>query len=149
MNRVKSLFVIVVLAISIFIVYNNFFKVNDEKNILNEQLNYVNINKVPHYNLGESIEIDNERFMYNGLRKEGNKLIVETSLFNIDVRLKLLDQEYTLYLGNNDEAILMDNYVYLNNEAYFVINDTNIIYNQIIVQNDYDANSIYVIELEK
>lgn len=149
MKKILKVFTSTIVILSItFTLYRLFYKSNTRENIVDEQLTFQNINSSPHYQLGNRIEVDGETIIYNRLLDKGDKLLVDVNVINDDVKFKLLYDDYTLVLGYHDKPILMDNYDYLDSQAYFKMNDLKFEYNQIIIQSNSDANKIYVIEVK-
>ena len=109
---------------------------------------FQNINSSPHYQLGDQIEVDGETIIYNSLIDKGDKLLVDVTVINDDVKFKLLYNDYSLVLGYHDKAVLEDNYDYLDGQAYFKIKDLKPKYNQIIIQSNSDANELYVVDVK-
>ena len=79
---------------------------------------------------------------------KGDKLLVDVTVINDDVKFKLLYNDYSLVLGYHDKAVLEDNYDYLDGQAYFKIKDLKPKYNQIIIQSNSDANELYVVDVK-
>ena len=149
MKKILKVFTSTIVILSITCtLYRLFYKSNTRENIVDEQLTFQNINSSPHYQLENRIEVDGETIIYNRLLDKGDKLLVDVNVINDDVKFKLLYDDYTLVLGYHDKPILMDNYDYLDGQAYFKMNDLKFEYNQIIIQSNSDANKIYVIEVK-
>ena len=147
-RRIKPIISIMIILLVVFIVYNIVFRQNVSKRVLNEQLTFQNINSSPHYQLGDQIEVDGETIIYNSLIDKGDKLLVDVTVINEDVKFKLLYNDYSLVLGYHDKAVLEDNYDYLDGQAYFKIKDLKPKYNQIIIQSNSDANELYVVDVK-
>ena len=147
-RRIKPIISIMIILLVVFIVYNIVFRQNVSKRVLNEQLTFLNINSSPHYQLGDLIEVDGETIIYNSLIDKGDKLLVDVTVINDDVKFKLLYNDYSLVLGYHDKAVLEDNYDYLDGQAYFKIKDLKPKYNQIIIQSNSDANELYVVDVK-
>ena len=147
-KHIKSIISIMAIFLVVLIVYNTFFRPNVSKNVLNEQLTFQNINSSPHYQLGDLIEVNGEKIIYNGLIDKGDKLLVDVTVVNDDAKFKLLYEDYTLVLGYHDKAILEDNYDYLDGQAYFKTKGLKSEYNQIIIQSNSDASELYVIDVK-
>ena len=112
-RRIKPIISIMIILLVVFIVYNIVFRQNVSKRVLNEQLTFQNINSSPHYQLGDQIEVDGETIIYNSLIDKGDKLLVDVTVINDDVKFKLLYNVYSLVLGYHDKAVLEDYYDFL------------------------------------
>ena len=78
-----------IILLVVFIVYNIVFRQNVSKRVLNEQLTFQNINSSPHYQFGDQIEVDGETIIYNSLIDKGDKILVDVTVINDDVKFKL------------------------------------------------------------
>ena len=94
-RRIKPIISIMIILLVVFIVYNIVFRQNVSKRVLNEQLTFQNINSSPHYQLGDQIEVDGETIIYNSLIDKGDKLLVDVTVINDDVKFKLLYNDYS------------------------------------------------------